>query len=147
MQEAYLESFGKEPNMSFEKSPSFDDLEKRKPEKKNPFPHWLLRVLLIAVAVLGSGILLFSGVKLGARASVPPGGLDGCLVNAAGNPIVAEMSFGDQSTESFEDGCFFFYELAAGNSELIVRHGGEDRVFPIEIISGRAVTLGEMVIE
>ncbi len=133
--------------MSFENSPSFDDLEKIKPEKKKPFPHWLRRMLLIAVAVLGSGILLFSGIKLGARASIPPGGLDGCLVNAAGNPVVAEVSFGDQSTESFEDGCFFFYELAAGNGELIIRHGGEDQVFPVEIISGQAVTLGEIAIE
>ncbi len=133
--------------MSFENSPSFDDLEKIKPEKKKPFPHWLRRVLLIAVAILGGGILLFSGIKLGARASTPPGGLDGCLVNAAGNPIVAEVSFGDQSTKSFEDGCFFFYELAAGNGELVVQYGGGDQVFPVQIISRQAVTLGELVIE
>jgi hypothetical protein len=133
--------------MSLEKSPSFDDLEKRKPEKKNPFPQWLRRVLFIAVAILGGGILLFSGVKLGAHSKIPPGGLDGCLVNAAGNPVVAKMSFGDQSTKSFEDGCFFFHELDAGKGELIVQRGDKNWVFPVEIISGQAVTLEEMVIE
>ena len=133
--------------MSLEKSPSFDDLEKIKPEKKNPFPHWLRRVLVLAVAILGSGILLFSGIKLGARASIPPGGLDGCLVNAAGTPLIAEASFGNVSIQSYEDGCFFFHELPAGKGELIVRYSGENWVFPVEIISEQAVTLGEMVIE
>lgn len=128
--------------MTLEKSPSFDDLEKKQSEEKKPFPRWVRFVLISTVVLLGSGLLLFGGSKLWARASVPPGGLDGCLVNAVGNPLIAVVKIGQESRQSYEDGCFFFPELPAGKDELVVHTDSKTWTFSVEIISNQAVGLG-----
>lgn len=131
--------------MAFEESPSFDDLAEE-PKEKKPFPAWLRRVLLLTVVSLLTILLLIGGSRLGSRAAAPVGGLDGCLVNEAGNPVVAEVSFGQQSKQTDEDGCFFFAALPIGTGRLIV-HLDEEYIFPVEVINGQAVRLGDLVVE
>ncbi len=133
--------------MVFEESPSFEDIEKEEPKEKKPFPAWLKRVLLLTVAAFLVFFLLIGGSKLGSRSAAPIGGLDGCVINKSGSPIMAEVSFGQQSKQTYEDGCFFFAALPVGARELIIHHGNEEYSFQVEIIEGQAVMLGDLMID
>jgi hypothetical protein len=133
--------------MALQESPSFDDLGKMKPAKKSISPRKLRRVLLLVIALLGTTLLLFSGSKLGSRVDTHYGGLDGCFVDKAGNPVLVQVVYGDQSRETYADGCFFFPYLEAGQGELLVGDGFEQWSFPVEILAEQAVILGEIVLE
>ncbi len=132
--------------MAFEESPSFEDIEKKEPKEKKPFPAWLRRVLFLTVTAFLLVFLLIGGSKLISRSIAPVGGLDGCVLNKSGNPIMAEVSFGQQSKQTYEDGCFFFAALPVGAGELIVHRGNEEYSFQVEIIEGQALMLGDLII-
>ena len=133
--------------MGLENSPSLDNLDSYKPEKKRLSQRDLRRGLLVAVLLLGTALLFLSGIRFGARADTAFGGLDGCLVNGQGNPVAAQVVFGDQSSQSYADGCFFFAALPAGAGELIVRQAGEEQLFPVEIVAGQALMLGDVLVK
>ncbi|MBT3336867.1 MAG: hypothetical protein HN855_01815 [Anaerolineae bacterium] len=133
--------------MGLQESPSFDDLGKMEPEKKRISSRGLRRGLILAIALLGAALLFFGGTRLGSGADTQYGGLDGCLVSSAGDPIIAEVLYADQSRETYEDGCFFFPYLPSGKGELTVRRGTEDLIYPVKIIAKQAVMLGEVVID
>lgn len=62
--------------------------------------------------------------------AAPPGGLDGCFVDADGQPIVgATVRVGEYQTATYPDGCFFFAELPAGPHDLAVTGADGETLF------------------
>jgi len=132
--------------MSFEQSPQFENGEIK---SRQTVHDWLAKnervlyavtgVLLVIVLVLSVRVLgIFSGES---------GGLDGCLVDAAGKPITGiAQADGTQRTIS-ADGCFFFPELSPGEHELVIQTSiGSSIRQTVTILSGQAVELGTITI-
>ena len=134
--------------MGLQESPSFDNLgDTHKPPKKRLSQRALRRGLLVAVLLLGTALLFFGGSRVGSRADTVFGGLDGCLVDGAGNPVMANVIYGDQSRQTYTDGCFFFAMLPSGAGELIVQRGADAWVFDVVIITGEATGLGNVALD
>ncbi len=132
--------------MSFEKNPEFEDGEIK---SRRTLRDWLMKnerifyvvtgILLVIVLVLFASVMdFFSG---------DPGGLDGCIVNAAGEPITGIAQVETTQSLISADGCFFFAKLSPGQHELVIAvSNGAVITQPVEIISGQAVGLGVIVI-
>jgi hypothetical protein len=98
----------------------------------------ILVVIVLALSVNVIGSSLFWG---------KPGGLDGCIVNAAGEPVTGTTQVEKTQRSTFADGCFFFAELSPGKHELTIKtSGGSVTSQMVEIISGQAVALGKITI-
>jgi hypothetical protein len=96
-------------------------------------------ILLVIVLVLS---LRMSGIFSG-----EPGGLDGCAVNTAGEPVTGTAQVETAQALISADGCFFFAELPPGEHELVIKtSGGSSLSQLVEIISGQAVELGIIVV-
>jgi hypothetical protein len=86
-------------------------------------------VLTLSARMLG----IFSG---------EPGGLDGCIVNSAGEPTTGTVQLETIQRPISADGCFFFAELSPGEHELVIEiSDGSIIRKAVEIISGQAVGL------
>ena len=133
--------------MGLQESPSFDNLDKRKPQKKRLSQRALRRGLLVAILLLGTVLLIFGGTRLGSRADPEFGGVDGCFVDGVGNPVVADVIYGDQSRQSYADGCFFFETLPSGLGELTVQRGVDMWFFDVSVIAEQATGLGNLVLK
>lgn len=102
--------------------------------------HWLL-MLTIGVVLLDVLMTVYSVAPL--ILSGPPGGLDGCILSASGQPVLAKVRVGDAARETYTDGCFFFSELPPGSNQVAVETTyGVVLIKDVEIISGEAVALG-----
>jgi hypothetical protein len=96
----------------------------------------ILLVIVLALSLYVTGI--FSG---------EPGGLAGCVVNAAGEPVTGTAQVETTPALVSADGCFFFAELPPGEHELVIEtSGGSSLSQLVEIISGQAVELGIIAI-
>ena len=128
--------------MAFEQSPEFRDGGIK---SRQSLRDWLVkneRVLYAVTGILLVVVLALSLRVLGAF-SGEPGGLDGCVVNAAGEPITATARADNAQRLTSVDGCFFFPELSPGKHELTIEvSGGSSFKQAVEIVSGQAVELG-----
>jgi len=128
--------------MAFEQNPEFGDGGIK---SRQTLHEWLVKNERILYAVIG--ILLVITLVLSGRVmgifSDEPGGLDGCLINAAGEPITGTAQVETTQSLIFADGCFFFAELSPGKHELVIKtSGGSSIRQPVTILSGQAVELG-----
>jgi hypothetical protein len=72
-----------------------------------------------------------------------PGGLDGCLLSASGQPVAAAVKVGDAERQTYSDGCFFFASLPPGNRQLsVMTSTGVVLTRTVRIIPDQAVALG-----
>jgi len=128
--------------MAFEQSPKFGDDGIK---SRQSLHGWLIkneRVLYVVTGILVLIVLGMSAYVLGFF-SGDPGGLDGCIVNAAGEPVTGVAKVDLTQSNIAADGCFFFAELPPGNHELVIQ-SSEGSTFeqPVTIVSGQAVGLG-----
>ncbi len=71
-----------------------------------------------------------------------PGGLDGCVVSANGNPVPSTVRVDDISRPTTADGCFFFASLSPGLHQLRIETAGKQVwLQTVDIQSGQAVGL------
>jgi hypothetical protein len=133
--------------MGLQESPSFDEAEKNKPAKKRLSQQEFRNMMMIAIALLGIGMMIVGAIQLGSQADTEVGGLDGCLFDGAGNPVIAEVIYGDQSKLSYDNGCFFFDALPVGNGQLTIKRGTDTWTYDIQIAPGQAVLMGEIILE
>jgi hypothetical protein len=128
--------------MAFEQSPKFGDGGIK---SRQSLRDWLIkneRVLYVVTGILLVVVLVLSLHVLGVF-SGEPGGLDGCIVNAAGKPITGTAQVDNIQRLTSADGCFFFVVLTPGKHELIIEaSGGLVIKQAVKIISGQAVGLG-----
>ncbi len=103
-----------------------------------------IRVLLAVAGVFAalSALYLFYTVNhslLGGLGG-QPGGLDGCVVSANGNPVPATVWVDNISRPTTADGCFFFARLSPGSYQLRIETAGK-QVWSqtVDIQSGQAV--------
>ncbi len=102
----------------------------------------------IILLVVTMGLLLTVAILVISRPrEIPAGGLDGCVVSPDGVPLVAMVVVAKQSKSTFSDGCFFFADLPPGQHAVVIQPtlGGEWYGM-VEIVSGKAVGLGEITI-
>jgi hypothetical protein len=108
--------------------------------------HRLVLMLLVVIFLILDGFLFYYRLVPAVQAG-RPGGLDGCLVSANGEPLSAIVRVGQEASQTFEDGCFFFSELPPGAREITIEAvSGERMVQTVEIISGEAVGLGTVTV-
>jgi hypothetical protein len=128
--------------MAFEQNPEFGDGGIK---SRQSLSDWLVnneRVLYAATGILLVVVFVLSLRVLGVF-SGEPGGLDGCIVNAAGEPITATVRADNTQRVTSADGCFFFPELSPGKHELTMEvSDGSVIKQTVEIVSGQAVGLG-----
>ncbi|MCB0103750.1 MAG: carboxypeptidase regulatory-like domain-containing protein [Anaerolineales bacterium] len=77
------------------------------------------------------------------------GGLDGCFLTSDGIPLEgATVKVGETSTTTYIDGCFFFAELPAGRSQLMLAGNSGEIVFTqeVEIPADQALGLGSITL-
>jgi hypothetical protein len=122
-----------------------------KPITDSSLRGWLGRhdvVLLVSIAVL----LVLDAAVAGYFLTIgrtSPGGLDGCLYTASGQPMPgATVAVGNYTTATYPDGCFFFAELPAGQNDLIVQGETGDVIFSqsVDIPSDQALGLGSITV-
>ena len=128
--------------MAFEQGPEFGNGGIK---SRQSLRGWLIkneRVLYVVTGILLVVVLVLSLRVLGVF-SGEPGGLDGCIVNAAGEPITGTAQADNTQRLAFADGCFFFPELSPGKHELTIElSDGLVIKQAVEIVSGQAVGLG-----
>jgi hypothetical protein len=132
--------------MAFEQSPEFGDGGIK---SRQSLRDWLMQherglytitgILLVLVAAMTARIF---GVSI-----TEPGGLDGCVVTAAGEPAQGTVQVGLLQSPLYENGCFFFAELAPGVHEVLVQTAdGIAFSQSVTIVSGQAVELGAITL-
>lgn len=132
--------------MSFEQSPQ---LENGVVKSRQSLHGWLMQherglyavtgVLLVIMAVMTAWFFGFSLNE--------PGGVDGCVVNAGGEPAEGSVQVELQQSPLYEDGCFFVAELPSGPHDLIIQTlDGKSTQQVVVIVSGEAVGLGTVTI-
>jgi hypothetical protein len=128
--------------MAFDQSPEFGNGGIK---SRQSLRDWLIkneRVLYVVTGLLLVVVLVLSLRVLGVF-SGEPGGLDGCIVNAAGEPITGTVQADNSQRLALVDGCFFFPELSPGKHELTIElTDGSVIKQAVEIVSGQAVELG-----
>ncbi len=135
-------------DMAFEESPQFDGNQVVTHLSTQGWIHKYRLVLMSLVVVfLILDVALFYFRLVPTYYASFPGGLDGCLVSTNGEPLSAVVRVGQEASQTFEDGCFFFSELPPGNQEITIETvSGERSVQTVEIISGEAVGLGTVTV-
>jgi hypothetical protein len=132
--------------MSFEQSPEFRD---GKIKSRWSLLEWLAknqRVLFAVTGILVVIVLALSARSLGIS-SGKPGGLDGCITNAAGEPITGTAQVENIQRSIPADGCFFFTELPPGEHDLLIQtSSGLVKKQVVKIVSGQAVGLGTIAL-
>ncbi len=101
-------------------------------------------VLLVVAGVFAalSILFLFSTVNHSLLGGGQPGGLDGCVVNANGNPVPSTVWVDNISRPTTADGCFFFASLSPGSHQFRIETAGKQvRLQTVDIQSGQAVGL------
>ncbi|MFZ5820888.1 MAG: carboxypeptidase-like regulatory domain-containing protein [Chloroflexota bacterium] len=130
--------------MAFEESPRFDGQEGG---VRSSWRNWIARnrrwllalaVLFLLVDALAAAFLLSPPVS-----RQPPGGLDGCLADANGQPLQATVRVGEVARSTYADGCFFFPALEPGSQQMRVETAsGETFTQTVQIVPGKALGLG-----
>lgn len=101
----------------------------------------IIGILFIVIFFLASRVLYPSFL------TSSPGGLDGCLTTSNGAPVSATVWAGDISRPTYADGCFFFSDLSTGMQQIqIETASGQSSTQSVEIISGQAVSLGDILV-
>lgn len=134
--------------MAFEKNPEFRDGGIK---SRQSWREWLTkneRALFAVTGILLVIVLVLSVRVLGGSLFLgEPGGLDGCIVNAAGEPMMGTAQVDASRRPTSADGCFYFAELSPGKHELTIKaSGGYVTIQSVEIISGQAVGLGTITL-
>ncbi len=134
--------------MAFEKNPEFRDGGIK---SRQSWREWLTkneRALFAVTGILLVIVLVLSVRVLGGSLFLgEPGGLDGCIVNAAGEPIMGTAQVDASRRPTSADGCFYFAELSPGKHELTIKaSGGYVTIQSVEIISGQAFGLGTITL-
>lgn len=126
--------------MAFENSPILgeDGVVERRSLRAWLALHRRWLIILAALFLLADAWLIVQLVRPAA-----PGGLDGCVVTASGQPVVsAIIRAGQVERMTFADGCFFFPSLQPGTYQVSIATDGEVVWSqPVTIISGQAVGL------
>lgn len=131
--------------MSFENSPKVG----KRPRTPFDWHAWVRRHRLVLLGICGlilMGNLVFLSIQVAPVMLAPePGGVDGCIVNATGQPLGAIVMVNGLSRHTFADGCFFFAHLPPGEQSLSVSTDmGIRWTQPVVIKSGKAVGLGTL---
>jgi hypothetical protein len=135
--------------MAFEKNPEFKDGGIK---SQQSWREWLTeneRALFAVTGILLVIVLVMSVRVLGGSLFLgEPGGLDGCIVNAAGEPMIGTAQVDASQRPTSADGCFYFAELSPGEHELTIKASdGYVTIQSVEIISGQAVGLGTITLQ
>jgi len=102
---------------------------------------WVLPVILGAILLLDAIALAF--IMLNATGSPAVGGLEGCVQTAGGAPVsAATLTVAGSSRQTYDDGCFFFATLPAGDYELLIDTEGGTWQESVSITAGQATSLG-----
>ena len=135
--------------MTLENSPRI-----QKPDQSRPasLRDWLIqrkRVFFVGLLALLVGWLVFVAVIVVKNSAVKqsPGGLEGYVLSQTGAPLAAQLSIADVTTQTYEDGYFFFNSLPAGTAELVIKSGGKEMRQPVTILSDQAVNLGRIILD
>jgi len=132
--------------MAFERSPEFGDGGIKSRQTLRELLAKNERVLYAVTGILIVIVLILSARVLWG-ASAEPGGLDGCIINAAGEPITGTAQADKSQSLISADGCFFFAELPPGEHELVIETSlGSSIKQAVTILSGQAVALGIITI-
>lgn len=99
----------------------------------------LTAILVVIVIVLSLRMLLIS--------SSESGGLDGCITNAAGEPVIGTVRVDSFQRAISADGCFFFAELSPGSHDLFIEIAdGAPIKQAVTVLAGQAVGLGTITV-
>ena len=126
-----------------ENSPRFDEHD---PGPRFSLAGWIARHIRFLLAIAGVfavlGILFLLYTVNHSLPAVQPGGLDGCVVSANGNPVPATVWVDNISRPTTADGCFFFASLSPGSHQFRVEAAGKQAWSQtVDIQSGQAVGL------
>lgn len=130
--------------MAFEQSP---ELGEGGIKSRQSLREWLVRNERALYVVTGILVLIVFGMSARVLGifSGKPGGLDGCIINAAGEPVTGVAQVDLIQSNIPADGCFFFAELPPGNHELVIQtSSGPSFKQTVTIVSGQAVGLGTL---
>jgi len=106
------------------------------------------RALIIAYALLVMDICVIC--TLAGRFDDPGnlGGVDGCLVDLTGRPVMAVVTISGASRLTDADGCFFFYNLQPGFHNFTITLSNESELRQsVRITRKRATHIGDILVE
>lgn len=135
--------------MPIESSPKLDDFQEGMPEQLPP-GHRGARPLRIAIAVLAVVVLAMGYSRLvqeGRLATLGgTGALAGQVVLEDGRPLQATVIVVKAGVSEVTDaeGRFQLERLPAGEHDLVVGYRGAGREYPVTVLSGQIVDLGQI---
>jgi hypothetical protein len=133
--------------MTFENSPRLDKPSATRVSflgRVNQFRHLILFLAIIVLLVSSAAMAVLLIPVIDAQT---PGGLDGCLVSAAGSPLVTTVHIGTVTAATDASGCFFFPNLPAGGQQLIVTTASGEVSLPVTIVPNQATGLGTITVK
>jgi hypothetical protein len=134
--------------MAFENSPKLGNPSKT----ARTLSGWVFQFRFLLVALTGilivSASLFLINKKFMDQPALPTGGLDGCLVDRMGTPMMATVRVDQATASTYEDGCFFFSILTPGEHQFqVVVEENIVYVQTVNILSDQALGLGTIQIE
>ena len=135
--------------MAFEKSPSLDEFENGIPQKLSDPSARRKRlriiIMVLIVLVLGGLLALFSQSD---AASILDGrgSISGRAVDDLGNPFQGYIFIlgTDLETQTQPDGSFLIENVPAGMQKLILANEYAGYEFPVQVIAGDTVAIGQI---
>ena len=133
--------------MAYERSPGLDGTPQHRGLITWIFDH--KRTIYIASAI-ASGLLIpvlvFLLISSQPR-DLGGGGLDGCIISSANEPVAATVKIADQIAATQGDGCFFFASVPIGDHTLVLRlDDGTVVQRKVTIMPGQATMLGNVTL-
>ena len=134
--------------MAFENSPKFSDPSETQPAtfKDRLYQNrrkWIIGGIIFAVVWILGIVILF---LMTSNILKPPGGAEGYLVTATGQPAQAVVTIDTVTQRTYDDGYFFFPELPPGEYEMRIETNYGIWNEPVTIVSGQATDMGKIVL-
>jgi hypothetical protein len=105
-------------------------------------------MLIIAYTLLVMDICALTTLAPQLDDSSVVGGVDGCLVDSAGEPVLAVITISGAARLTGTDGCFFFPNLQPGIHNMTITLSDKTEVrHAVRISRGRATAMGSILIE
>lgn len=136
--------------MSFENSPRLNDFKDGLPEKFSDPTPGKKRVRVALVILFCAAVLLAIANFMQSQSAellLGNGAVQGVAVDETGQPFAGGDVFivgAGKIEQTSADGSFLLKNIPAGNRELVVADANTGRVYPIQVIAGQTVNVGQV---
>jgi len=136
--------------MSFENSPNLNNFKEGLPEKLSDPAPGKKRIRITLVILFFAAVLLSVANFMQSQSAtllLGNGAVQGIAVNETGQPFAGGEVFivgVEKIVQTSADGSFLLKNIPAGNRELVVADANTGRVYPIQVIAGQTINIGQV---